>query len=117
MLITPRLLFVVAGLAFAALMVWPTNGVGGAVDQARSLVGSERVILFSATWCGYCDRLRADLKSRHVAFAERDVESSAAVHKAWKLLGGRGVPVTLVGDTIIHGYQPERVRAALADLP
>jgi glutaredoxin len=108
MQISPRLLFTIAGLVFAAAVFWPfgQGGQASAVSQARALVGQERVILFSAPWCGYCDRLRADFQRHGVAFAEQDIESSAAGQRAWRGLGGRGVPLTLVDRAVHTGYDP-----------
>lgn len=107
MQITPRLLFTIAGVVFAMILLWPSSR--NAVAEARAVVGSDRVILFSAEWCGYCDRLRSDLTSAGVTFSERDIEASSLTHDAWQTLGGRGVPVTLVGDDIVHGYMPMHI--------
>ena len=112
--ITPASLFAVAAALFLAAVFWPGAG-GGRVAEARALVGHEPVILFSAPWCGYCDRLRADFQRHGVRFAERDVEASTAAQQAWRLLGGRGVPLTLAGDEVIAGYDrslPQRLAAA-----
>lgn len=108
MSITPRLLFTIAGVAFALIVLWP-GASRDAVADARDRVGQDHVILFSAEWCGYCDRLRADLVRAKVDFSERDIEQSTSTHDAWRTLGGRGVPLTLVGDDVVHGYDPARV--------
>jgi mycoredoxin len=108
MQITPRLLFTIAGVAFAMIVLWP-GSKRDAVAEARVVVGSDRVVLFSAEWCGYCDRLRSDLTSAGIAFSELDIEASSLTHGAWETLGGRGVPVTLVGDDIVHGYMPKQI--------
>jgi mycoredoxin len=116
MQLTPRLLFTVAGLLFAGVVLWPGAHASG-VSEARRLVGNERVILFSAEWCGYCDRLRSDLERARVPFVERDIEQSTTNNKAWRSAGGRGVPVTLVGDQVVQGYAPDRVLALARAAP
>ena len=50
----------------------------------RAVVGSEPVVLLSATWCGYCRKLRSDLNAWNVPFRELDVETSEA--------GGERIP-------------------------
>ena len=108
MQITPRVLFTVAGVAFAMIVLWPGSG-RDAVAEARAVVGADRVVLFSAQWCGYCDRLRDELTRARVDFTEHDIEQSAGSHDAWQALGGRGVPVTLVDSVVVHGFDPGRI--------
>ncbi len=111
MTLSPRYLFLIAGAAFALLVFWPGTRDGGAVAQVRDLIGSSHVVLFSAEWCGYCDRLRDELNRTATPFAEFDIEQSGPGHRAWSQLGGRGVPLTLVGDEVVAGYQPGRIPA------
>ena len=106
--ISPRLLFLVAGAIFAVIVLWPGSS-RNAVAEARSRVGDDRVILFSAEWCGYCDRLRNAMTHAAIPFAEHDIEASSSAQSAWRSLGGRGVPVTLVDEHVVHGYDPGRV--------
>ncbi len=73
-----------------------------------------QVTLFATQWCGYCRQMREYFADEKIAYVELDVEADAK-GKAWHAqLGGRGVPVTLVGQVVVHGYDPEGVRAALA---
>jgi glutaredoxin len=90
-----------------------TRGVPVDQTELRAAVGSEPVVLLSASWCGYCRKLRTDLKRWGVHFAEYDVEQSEAGARAFALLHGRGVPILLVGDTRSHGYVPNQVRKTL----
>jgi glutaredoxin len=106
--ISPRLLFTIAGVLFALIVLWP-GSKADAVTQARLLVGQDRVVLLTAEWCGYCDRLRSDLKRAQVPFAEHDVERSSSGSGAWQALQGRGVPMTLVGNAVVSGYDPKRI--------
>jgi len=109
MTLSPRHLFLIAGVAFALLVFWP--GTRSDSTDVRAMVGDSHVVLFSAEWCGYCDRLRDELKQSATPFAEFDIEQSSTGRRAWTQLGGRGVPLTLVGDDVIAGYQPGRIPA------
>lgn len=113
--LSPRFVLFLAVALFALAVFWPFGGAGSsAIAQARALAGSERVVMFTAPWCGYCDRLRDDLTREQVPFAEINVESSTDAQNAWRSLGGRGVPLTLVDDSIVSGYAPDRIRALVA---
>lgn len=87
------------------------------VDQAavRATVGDEPVVLLSATWCGYCRKLRTDLDRWGVRYREYDVENSAEGARAAGLLHSAGVPVLLVGERRFVGYVPQRIRQSLAE--
>ncbi len=108
MSVSPRLLFLIAGALFLAVLFWPGRN-SSAVAQARALVGDEPVLMFSANWCGYCKRLRTDLDRAGIAFTELDIEASTNNNRAWRLLGGRAVPFTLVGERVVSGYAPQRI--------
>lgn len=113
MTLSPRLLFLVAGILCLAVLAWPGRG-DSAVTRARALVGDDPVLMFSASWCGYCQRLRTDLTRARIAFTELDIEASTANNRAWRLLGGRAVPFTLVGERVVSGYAPQRIRELAA---
>ncbi len=110
-MIVRRLPFRVVLLAalFAAVA-----GCGG-VDQSalRAQVGSEPVVLLSTAWCGYCRKLRADLENWNVAYTELDVEQSEEGQRAYQMVNGRGVPILLIADQVVHGYAPQRARTLL----
>ena len=80
----------------------------------RAEVGSAPVVLLSTAWCGYCRKLRGDLASWGVEYVEFDVEASHEGRNAYELVGGRGVPILLVGDEVVHGYSPQRARELIA---
>jgi glutaredoxin len=83
-------------------------------QRAQPDYQSPVVTMFTTRWCGYCQQMREYFATEKIVYTELDIEYDADA-KAWhKQLGGQGVPVILVGSVVIHGYSPERVRAALA---
>ena len=90
------------------------TGCGRDPAALRAEVGSAPVVLLSTAWCGYCRKLRGDLAEWGVAYEEFDVESSEAGRNAYGMVGGRGVPILLVGDAVVHGYSPRRARELIA---
>lgn len=66
--------------------------------------GDKRIVMYGTRWCGYCKKARAYFAARQLAFTDLDVETDPGAKAAFERLGGRGVPVILVGDTRINGF-------------
>ncbi len=86
---------------------------------APNVAPASRVVLYGTPWCGWCTKARSYLKSRGIAFEDRDVESDpeaasdlAALRRRVGLRSG-GVPVIDVGGTVIVGFDRPRLDAAL----
>ena len=47
------------------------------------------------------------------AYDVRDVEEDDAAYSELMALGVRSVPVTVIGDTIVRGFDPVQLRKAL----
>jgi glutaredoxin len=71
------------------------------------------VKMLATSWCGYCARARAYLTSRGIPFEELDVEKSARGKQEYRALKGRGVPIILVGDQRMNGYDQARLEGML----
>ena len=63
-----------------------------------------RVVLYSTSWCGYCKQAAAHFRRQGIPFSERDIEKSASAAREFRRLEGRGVPVILVGDRRMNGF-------------
>lgn len=72
-----------------------------------------KVKVYGATWCGYCKRAKAYLQARRTPFEDIDVERSAQGQSEYRALGGRGIPVILVGDQRMDGYRQEALEGML----
>jgi glutaredoxin len=75
--------------------------------------GSAQVVLYSAVWCKYCRQAKAYFAQRGLRYEERDVEASAGARREYDQLGGRGVPVILVGRQRMDGYSEGRLESML----
>jgi glutaredoxin len=67
----------------------------------------QRVIMYSAAWCGVCKRAKAYFKRTKTAYQERDIDKSESARGEFKRLGGRGVPLILVGQRRLSGFSPD----------
>ncbi|PHH42584.1 glutaredoxin family protein [Pseudomonas putida] len=79
-------------------------------EQTRA---QARVVLYATDWCGYCKQTRRFLDSKGIPFKEFDIEKDAEARKAYEALGGRGIPLIDVNGTLIRGFDPDEILAAL----
>jgi mycoredoxin len=75
-----------------------------------------RVVVYGTETCPYCAKARAYLKSRQVAFADFDVAKSDKGKQDFAKLGGKAVPVILIGDRQLVGFDQGAIDAALDKL-
>lgn len=81
--------------------------------SAQRAQTSEKVILLGTTWCDYCSKTRDYLQSQGIPFADLDIEQSKQAEQWHKELGGQGVPVVLIGDRQIRGFNQKEIDAAI----
>jgi len=73
-----------------------------------------RVVVYGTETCPYCIQARAYLRERAVPFIDRDVDHSDQGRRDFAALGKRVVPVILVGDRLLTGFNKKHLDAALA---
>ena len=67
-------------------------------------MGTAKVLMYAADWCGYCARARSLLLAKGVAVEEIDVEAVPGAHAEMLARCGRGtVPQIFIGDEHIGG--------------
>jgi len=74
------------------------------MDDKPQKAKSKKVVMFSASWCGYCKQARNYFRKNRIPFTEYDIEKSAKGERLYKKLGARGVPVILVGKKRMNGF-------------
>lgn len=114
MLVRQALIVVLAPVILALCQVRDRSEHGFLSASALAANGSEEVVLFSTSWCGYCRKAREYLNTNGIAHVEYDIEKSSEGKRRFDELGGRGVPLILVGDQAIRGWSPAALQAALA---
>lgn len=73
----------------------------------------EEVILYSATWCGYCTRARAHLDGEGIRYELRDVDNGAIGRELREKTGRGGVPVLDFSGEILRGYSSDAYDKAI----
>lgn len=65
---------------------------------------NKRVTMYGASWCAVCKKARKYFHAKGIAFVEYDIEKSSKGKRDFKKLGGRGVPIILVGGKRLNGF-------------
>jgi glutaredoxin len=60
--------------------------------------------MYATSWCPYCAKARAYFAQSGIAYVEHDVEKSARARAEFKRLGGRAVPLIVVGREKMNGF-------------
>ncbi|MBL7087301.1 glutaredoxin domain-containing protein [Acidovorax sp.] len=75
-------------------------------DTPQVAIARGDVVLYMATWCGYCKAAKAYLTNKGIAYRELDIDTPSG-KAAFKQLGARGVPVLLTNGQKIAGFTPQ----------
>ncbi len=70
---------------------------------------SPEVIVYSTKGCIECDMVKKLLAEKSISFEVRDVMEKREYQEEVERFGFMGVPVTVVGDKAVKGYQPEEL--------
>lgn len=90
------------------------TGVGRSADTPAGF-SNEDVLLYGFKSCPYCGKVEKLLKDNRVHYIDKDVEQSKRAKKEWRKLGGKGVPVTVIGNQTMYGYSEEKIMALLKE--
>lgn len=71
---------------------------------------ASEVIVYSTKNCVDCDMVKQWLSAKGIAFEVRDVMTSRAYQEEVERFGFMGVPVTVVGDKAVKGFQPAELQ-------
>lgn len=75
----------------------------------------KKIIIYTTTWCPYCQTTKEFLTKKGLAFEEKNVELDiTARDELVQKSGQMAVPVLDIDGQIIVGYSPEEIEKALA---
>jgi glutaredoxin len=66
----------------------------------------QKVVMYSASWCGVCKRARRYFNEKHVPFKEYDIDRSARGRRQYEKYNTGSVPVIAVGKRHMTGFSP-----------
>lgn len=82
---------------------------------APDMASAVAVLMLSTSWCGYCKAARQTLQAKQIDWCELDIETSAEGAARHASVGGRGVPVFVSGDRVLHGFSKSGLANWLAE--
>ena len=81
---------------------------------SASNMATSGIVLYSATWCGYCKQAKAYLAGRGVHYQEFDVDTKTGM-AAYAQAGGRkGVPLLFADGQLVQGFSRAAYDAVFA---
>lgn len=101
-----------AGLAALSGAGAGPGPAGTAANTPAPTPNTDRVILYSTSWCGYCRVLKSKLGQMKVPFTEKDIENDPAAARevaakcAQAGIDPSGVPILDYMGTMVAGYNP-----------
>ena len=88
--------------------------VVSALSDSPAAKSKDKVRIYTTPWCGYCKKAKAHLAAKSVLYEEVDVEASEQGRSEFTRIGGRGVPVILVGRQRMDGFSAAGLDEILA---
>lgn len=85
------------------------NNQGSLSSDSRS----KSVEIYVTSNCPHCKRLVQYLRENQISYRKYDVQRSKTGQRRYVQLGGGGVPIVKVGNTVIRGFNPYSIEQAL----
>ncbi|WP_395377365.1 glutaredoxin family protein [Marinicella sp. W31] len=104
------IIFIVVAVLLYQYMSRPVSA------SAREIDSRCDAVIFTTKSCPYCRKARQLLTASKVAWCEKDVEASSRNFKKFKELGGKGVPLAVIGDEIVYGYSAQGYKDSISRL-
>ena len=82
-------------------------------SPAAATGASHGITMYSTSWCPHCKRAKSYFAERGIAYDEIDIEANENNRREFKEAGGGGVPLIIVGDKAMRGFDPKRMDALL----
>lgn len=74
------------------------------------------VVIYSADWCGFCRAVKEYLDGKGVKYTEKNIEQDPKyAEESVAKSGQMGIPVTIIGENVIVGFDRPKIDAALAE--
>jgi len=104
------MVIIIALIAYQHWNADEPDSIGGKADRPP------QVVMYGTSSCPACKMARAYFYQHDIPYVEHDIDWSSKAKRQFRKLGGRGVPLILIGTEKIPGWNAYAVEAALARL-
>jgi len=106
------------GIGVGALYGWQYLNRPATVTEiataAHFATTDKALVVYSASWCQYCQKVKNYLDQHQIAFENRDIESAdPEIQQLFQSLGAKGIPQILIGNKVIRGADLEALEDEL----
>lgn len=110
-----RVIFTDKPTAKAEQVEVKVNSVEGPATVSSKNTGSsaKKVVMYSTEWCGVCTKAKAYMQENSISFKEYDIEKNSNANRKFKSLGGKGVPLIVVGGQTMSGFSASKLESML----
>jgi glutaredoxin len=97
----PNRHLIAAALAAALFALAPASAEAGC---------SKSVVLYNASWCPYCQQVRAILARNHIKYSIMDATTPQVQAIMLRKFGDTAVPRTVIGGVVVEGVDEARIK-------
>ena len=80
------------------------NSVASVTYESATIDIGRKVIIYTTPWCGYCKKAKQYFTKNNIRYTEVNIEKSKTAKAKFEKLGGKGVPLILVGNKKMSGF-------------
>jgi len=93
------------------------NSVEGPATVSSQDTGysTKKVVMYSTEWCGVCKKAKDYMQQNSINFKEYNIEKNSNANRKFKSLGGKGVPLIVVGKQTMSGFSASRLESMLSE--
>jgi glutaredoxin-like YruB-family protein len=84
-----------------------TKPASGATANNKRFSGT--VEIYVTDWCGYCKQALSYMSSKGIPYVAYNIEKDNSAKQRHKELGGRGVPLIIIGANKMSGFSEENL--------
>lgn len=74
-----------------------------------------KAIVYTSSTCTFCKQVKQYLQEQNLPYEERNIDENPAYGEELARMGIMSVPLTVIGEKQILGFNPNRIQKAFAE--